>query len=49
VTTAASDPILQLPRTGAAHVQQMLTLGFGAVLVGGFMLVIGRRRRMGVR
>ena len=49
VTTAASDPILQLPRTGAAHVQQMLTLGFSAVLVGGFMLVIGRRRRMGVR
>ena len=49
VPTAASDPIVQLPRTGAAHIQQMLTLGFGAVLIGGAMLLIGRRRRIGVR
>jgi uncharacterized repeat protein (TIGR01451 family)/LPXTG-motif cell wall-anchored protein len=49
VLTADASVVVQLPRTGAAHIQQMLTLGFGAVLVGGAMLLIGRRRRIGVR
>jgi uncharacterized repeat protein (TIGR01451 family)/LPXTG-motif cell wall-anchored protein len=37
----------ELPRTGAAHLNQMLAFGFGAVLLGSAMLL--GRRRIGVR
>ncbi|MEP7202497.1 MAG: hypothetical protein ABI894_07805 [Ilumatobacteraceae bacterium] len=41
------DAVVQLPRTGAAHVQQMLMLAFGGILLGGALLI--GRRRIGVR
>ena len=43
------DPgaVVQLPRTGAGHVQEMLMLAFGGVLLGGALLI--GRRRIGVR
>ena len=43
------DPgaVVQLPRTGASHVQEMLMLAFGGVLLGGALLI--GRRRVGVR
>jgi uncharacterized repeat protein (TIGR01451 family)/LPXTG-motif cell wall-anchored protein len=47
VPTAAVDAVAPLPSTGAAHIRQMLTLGFGGILLGGAMLLIGRRRRLG--
>jgi uncharacterized repeat protein (TIGR01451 family)/LPXTG-motif cell wall-anchored protein len=45
----AVDPgaVVQLPRTGAGHVQEMLMLAFGGVLLGGALLI--GRRRIGVR
>ncbi|MEP7047112.1 MAG: LPXTG cell wall anchor domain-containing protein [Ilumatobacteraceae bacterium] len=49
VPTPPVGAAAQLPRTGAEHIQQMLALSFGGVLVGGALLLIGRRRRIGVR
>ncbi|MEP7113695.1 MAG: hypothetical protein ABI862_10545 [Ilumatobacteraceae bacterium] len=42
-TSAVNAVVVQLPRTGAAHLQQMLVLAFGGILLGGALL-IGRRR-----
>jgi LPXTG-motif cell wall-anchored protein len=39
--------VVQLPRTGAEHLKEMLVLGFGGILLGGAMLL--GRRRFGVR
>jgi uncharacterized repeat protein (TIGR01451 family)/LPXTG-motif cell wall-anchored protein len=48
VPPAAPDAVaVQLPRTGAAHLQEMLVLGLGAILLGGAMLL--GRRRLGAR
>jgi uncharacterized repeat protein (TIGR01451 family)/LPXTG-motif cell wall-anchored protein len=48
VPTAAADAVVvQLPRTGAEHLREMLALGFGAILLGGAMLL--GRRRLGAR
>jgi uncharacterized repeat protein (TIGR01451 family)/LPXTG-motif cell wall-anchored protein len=48
VPTAAVDAVVvQLPRTGSAHLQQMLAFGFGGVLLGGALLF--GRRRIGAR
>jgi len=38
---------VQLPRTGASHVKDMLLVAFGSMLVGGAMLL--GRRRLGAR
>ena len=42
-----ADAVVELPRTGAGHVQQMLQLAFGGILLGGALLI--GRRRIGVR
>jgi uncharacterized repeat protein (TIGR01451 family) len=48
VPTVASDPgVVELPRTGASHIKEMLVIAFGGILLGGAMLI--GRRRIGVR
>jgi LPXTG-motif cell wall-anchored protein len=44
---ASSNEVAQLPRTGLANLQTMLALGFGAVLLGGALLL--NKRRFGAR
>ena len=39
--------VIELPRTGAGHLREMLALGFGGILLGGAMLI--GRRRIGIR
>lgn len=39
--------VVELPRTGAGHLREMLALGFGGILLGGAMLI--GRRRIGTR
>ncbi len=46
--TVGSDAVVvELPRTGAGHIQQMLAIAFGGILLGGAMLI--GRRRIGIR
>jgi uncharacterized repeat protein (TIGR01451 family) len=48
VPTVASEPVVvELPRTGASHIKEMLVIAFGGILLGGAMLI--GRRRIGVR
>jgi uncharacterized repeat protein (TIGR01451 family) len=42
-----ADAVVQLPRTGAGHVREMLMMAFGGILLGGALLI--GRRRIGVR
>jgi uncharacterized repeat protein (TIGR01451 family)/LPXTG-motif cell wall-anchored protein len=44
---SASQAVAQLPRTGASNLRAMLALGFGAVLLGGALLL--SKRRTGAR
>ena len=44
---SASQAVTQLPRTGASNVRAMLALGFGALLLGGALLL--SKRRIGAR
>jgi LPXTG-motif cell wall-anchored protein len=44
---SAPQAIAELPRTGAGNLRAMLTLGFGAVLLGGVLLL--GKRRLGAR
>ena len=44
---SAPQAIAELPRTGAGNLRAMLALGFGAVLLGGVLLL--GRRRLGAR
>ena len=46
-TVASNAVVGELPRTGAGHIQQMLAIAFGGILLGGAMLI--GRRRIGVR
>jgi uncharacterized repeat protein (TIGR01451 family) len=47
-SSSGSEPIaVQLPRTGAGHIQEMLVIAFGGILLGGAMLI--GRRRLGIR
>ena len=43
----ATEVVTQLPRTGAANLTSMLAIGFGAVLLGGALLL--SKRRIGAR
>ncbi len=47
--SVGSDAVsaVELPRTGAGHIQEMLAIAFGGILLGGAMLI--GRRRFGVR
>jgi uncharacterized repeat protein (TIGR01451 family) len=48
VPTVGSDAVVvELPRTGASHIKEMLAIAFGGILLGGAMLI--GRRRIGVR
>ena len=47
VPPVGSDAVVLLPRTGASHINEMLAIGFGAILLGGALLL--GRRRIGVR
>ena len=44
---SSSQVVAQLPRTGASNLQEMITLGFGAILLGGALLL--SKRRIGAR
>ncbi|HEX2783129.1 MAG TPA: LPXTG cell wall anchor domain-containing protein [Ilumatobacteraceae bacterium] len=44
---SSSQVVVQLPRTGASNLGEMLTFGFGAVLLGGVLLL--SKRRIGAR
>lgn len=46
-TATATQTVAELPRTGASNLRAMLALGFGAVLLGGALLV--SKRRLGTR
>ena len=46
-TATATQSVAELPRTGASNLRAMLVLGFGAVLLGGALLV--SKRRLGAR
>ena len=46
-TVGSNAVVVELPRTGAGHIQQMLAIAFGGILLGGAMLI--GRRRIGVR
>jgi uncharacterized repeat protein (TIGR01451 family) len=46
-TVAPPALVAELPRTGAAHLKEMLGLAFGGILLGGAMLI--GRRRIGIR
>jgi len=45
--SGSSPVVAQLPRTGAAHLQSMLAVAFGSVLLGAVLLL--SRRRLGAR
>ncbi len=45
--SSSSQVVAQLPRTGASNLGDMLTFGFGAVLLGGALLL--SKRRIGAR
>jgi uncharacterized repeat protein (TIGR01451 family)/LPXTG-motif cell wall-anchored protein len=44
---SSSQVVAQLPRTGASNLKEMITLGFGAILLGGALLL--SKRRIGAR
>ena len=47
VEAVMSGLVVELPRTGAGHLREVLALGFGGILLGGAMLI--GRRRIGTR
>ena len=47
VPPATAGPVVELPRTGAGHLTEMLTFAFGGILIGSLLLV--GRRRLGAR